>query len=219
MAFLADGLNGQEAWSGRPSARWSAHPTHRWCTAHTSAHATTVARSRLNAGSPGRPRRAGNSDTGLVAHTPAHDCADSATPCRRRTRRRFPALRPQIPNRWRAHLRSAMRGTNLAALLPTRYSFVRHRSPPRNRPNTRRQPMVQTVQKNIRVTPKQWERIEIVAGELEFPPLAARRACLRSALPSRMALHRGRNSPSAFRDVHRTGHCARHGGSRARPGD
>ena len=51
-----------------PTARgrlWFSHPTHLWCTAHTSAHAATVALWRLTLGSPARPWRAGKSASDL----------------------------------------------------------------------------------------------------------------------------------------------------------
>ena len=51
-----------------PTARgqpWFSHATHRWCTAHTAAHAATVALWCLTVWSPARPWRAGKSASDL----------------------------------------------------------------------------------------------------------------------------------------------------------
>ena len=72
----------------------------------------------LTVRSSARPCRAGKSDTNLVVQPPAHDYARTATPCRGSAQRPFPVPRPQIPNWWRAHLRTAMTDTNLVALTP-----------------------------------------------------------------------------------------------------
>ena len=107
-----------------PTARgrlWFSHPTHRWCTAHTAAHAATVALWPLTLGSPARPWRAGKSASDL-RRTPETDrqlnalAADSArfgTPVPRvasllRRRQTPPGLR----NRATAagHRRSCVRG-------------------------------------------------------------------------------------------------------------
>ena len=62
----------------------------------------------------------------------------------------------------RHDLRTAMTGYQSGSFAFRHYSpAIRHRFPSRNRPDTRRKTtMVQTVQKNIRVTPEQWQRIE-----------------------------------------------------------
>ena len=169
---------------------------------------------------PVRACRAGNSDTNLVVPPPAHDDARSAAPCHRSARRPLPAPRPQIPNWWRAHLRTAITDTKLVALHPPPFARDSARIPAPRGPDIRRETMVQTVQKNIRLSPEQWERIEKAAderGTLRQP--APRRARHRSARPPRMAPHRGRNPSPALRDVHRPGHGPRHGGGRTRRRD
>ena len=80
--------------------------------------------------------------------------------------------------------------------------------------------MVQTVQKNIRITPEQWERIEKAADErrVSANQLLVELA-MEGARPRPIAPHRGGNPSPALRNVHRPGHGSRPGGSRARRRD
>ena len=100
---------------GPPGRPWFSHPTHRWCMARVAAQAASFAHNTLIVCSSARPCRAGNSTTNLVARPSAHVRAHSATPCRPCPRSRAGRLPLQLPKWWRAHLRTAMTGTNLVA--------------------------------------------------------------------------------------------------------
>ena len=80
--------------------------------------------------------------------------------------------------------------------------------------------MVQTVQKNIRLSPEQWERIEKAAEERE---VSANQLLVELAIEALDRREWPRTAAEiyllALRDVHRPGHGARHGGGRARRGD
>ena len=71
--------------------------------------------------------------------------------------------------------------------------------------------MAQSLEKNIRVTAEQWNRIEggrpRAAGLVQS---ARRRARYRGPRPPRMAADRGRNPLVAVLPLHRTSHCPRH---------
>ena len=79
--------------------------------------------------------------------------------------------------------------------------------------------MVQTVQKNIRVTPEQWERIEKAADERGISANQLLVELAMEALDGRQWPRTEANPSPALRNVHRTGHGARHGGGRTRRRD
>ena len=131
--------------------------------------------------------------------------------------------RAEIPNWWRAHLRTAMTGPNLVALTSAAISPAICRPIPALKParHSKRMTMVQTVQKNIRLSPEQWERIEKAAEERS----TSRPISSSSSSPWRPSTAANGPAPEAeiyllaLRDVHRPGHGARHGRRRARRGD
>jgi len=114
-AFMDRVLERQGSRIGTPFGAWFSHPTHLWCMVREAAQAASFAHNTLIVRRSARRCRAGNSTTKLVARPSAHRRASSAPPCRRclRQHRARPPL--QLPNWWRAQLRTAMTAPNLVA--------------------------------------------------------------------------------------------------------
>ena len=91
------------------------HPTHLWCMARVAAQAASFAHNPLIVRRSARRCRAGNSTTNLVARPSAHRCAPSTPPCRTWLQRHLVRPPLQLPNWWRATLRTAMTATDLVA--------------------------------------------------------------------------------------------------------